>query len=287
MAMKTRNGLTALCLIVLSLLYNPLKSQNKTNQRMNNKEKAAAVNTAVMTVDFKAISALVREDYIQHTPPVADGLTGLLGLLSKIEKKEIPAPQIKNVRVFEDGNFVVLHHDVHWPTRKAMFEIFRFQDGLAAEHWSGIADQPGETANGHTMVDGIKEVADRSRTAENKALARGFVETILIQGKFDLIHDFYHKDIIQHNPFINNTIEGLVKGIAELKEKGISLRIDRIHQVLGEGNFVLVLSEGTFADKPTAFFDLFRAEHGKIVEHWDVLQPIPPKEQMAHGNGFF
>jgi hypothetical protein len=44
-------------------------------------------------------------------------------------------------------------------------------------------------------------------------------------------------------------------------------------------------SEGTFGGKPTAFFDLFRVDNGKVAEHWDVMADIPAK--MAHGNGKF
>jgi predicted SnoaL-like aldol condensation-catalyzing enzyme len=252
---------------------------------MTNKQKATAVNVAVQHPDANAISQLVREDYIQHTPPVADGRKGLLGLLSKIEKKEIPAPVIKNVRIFEDGDFVVLHHDVLWPNRKVMIEIFRFNNGIAAEHWSGIMDHPEKTVNGHSMVDGATAITGKELTHQNKALARSFVETVLIKGQFDRILEFYHPDIIQHNPYIDNTVQGLVKGIQELQKQGIAIQIGKIHQVLGEGNFVLVLSEGKFAGKPTAFFDLFRIEKGLVVEHWDVLQEVPAK--MAHDNGMF
>jgi predicted SnoaL-like aldol condensation-catalyzing enzyme len=252
---------------------------------MTNKEKAAAINVAVQAADFNAITQLVREDYIQHTPLIADGRKGLQDLLTKIAYKEIPAPQIKNVRVFEDGDIVVLHHDVNWPTRKAMIEIFRFKDGLAAEHWSGISDHPEKTANGHSMVDGDTIVTDRGNTQQNKALVRSFVETVLIRGEFDKVRDFYHPDIIQHNPFIPDGVDGLIKGIQEFQSKGITIAIKKIHHVWGEGNFVLVVSEGTLAGKPTAFFDLFRTESGKVKEHWDVLQEIPAKQ--AHGNTMF
>ena len=166
-----------------------------------------------------------------------------------------------------------------------MIEIFRFQDGLAAEHWSGIADHPEKTANGHSMVDGASTVTDKELTQKNKQLARSFVETILIKGQFDKILEFYHPDIIQHNPYIDNTIQGLVKGIEELQKNGIAIQIEKIHRVLGEGNFVLVVSEGKFAGKLTAFFDLFRIDSGLVVEHWDVLQEVP--EKMAHNNGMF
>jgi predicted SnoaL-like aldol condensation-catalyzing enzyme len=48
------------------------------------------------------------------------------------------------------------------------------------------------------------------------------------------------------------------------------------HKVLGQGNFVLMMSEGLFDGKPTAFYDLYRLEEGKQVEHWDVLDNDPP-----------
>jgi predicted SnoaL-like aldol condensation-catalyzing enzyme len=283
---KTKlNRLIVFFAITFSLVYHQTTCQIKTQQKMNNIEKASAINRAVMSTDFNAITGLVAEDYIQHTPPIPDGRKGLLELLSKIQKKEMPSPVIKNVRTFEDGEFVVLHHDVNWPTRKAMFEIFRFQDGLAAEHWSGIMDHPQKTANGNSMVDGETAVKDKSRTKENKALVQSFVETVLIAGRFETISEYYHPDIRQHNPFIDNTVPGLIKGIEELQKQGITLQIEKIHKVLGEGNFVLVLSEGKFGGKPTAFFDLFRVENAKVVEHWDVLQEIPQKQ--AHTNGMF
>jgi predicted SnoaL-like aldol condensation-catalyzing enzyme len=269
------------CLLCIAGFY--LNAQNKKN--MTNKEKAAAVNRAVETGNPATISDIVREDYVQHTPPVPDGRKGLIGLIQKISNKEIPAPTIKNVRVFEDGEFMVLHHDVQWPNRKAMIEIFRFKEGLAVEHWSGVQDHPEKTANGHTMVDGATTVTDKAYTEKNKVLVKSFVETILIKGQFDKIGDYYHNDIIQHNPYIDNTIDGLKNGIANLQKQGITLQIEKIHYVIGEGNFVLTVSEGKFAGKPTAFFDLFRVENGKVAEHWDVLQEIPA--QMAHGNGMF
>jgi predicted SnoaL-like aldol condensation-catalyzing enzyme len=275
----------ALLVALISTACSESLCQIKTKQNMNNKEKAAAINKAVQFTDHNAINQLVREDYIQHTPAVPDGKKGLQGLLSKIEYQEIPAPTITNVRTFEDGEFVVLHHDVLWPNRKVMIEIFRFQDGLAAEHWSGVMDHPEKTANGHSMVDGATAITDKSKTEKNKALVKAFVETILIKGEFDKILQYYHPDIIQHNPYIDNTVDGLVRGVQELQKQGISLQIEKIHRVLGEGNFVLVLSEGKFGGKHTAFFDLFRVENDKVVEHWDVLQEVPAK--IAHNNGMF
>jgi predicted SnoaL-like aldol condensation-catalyzing enzyme len=38
---------------------------------------------------------------------------------------------------------------------------------------------------------------------------------------------------------------------------------------------------------PTAFYDLFRVENGKIAEHWDVLETIPPETSWQNQNGKF
>lgn len=252
---------------------------------MSNKEKARAINEAIQKADFSAISQLVHEDYRQHTPGIPDGRKGLEQLVKRITNKEIPAPKITNVRVFEDGDIVVLHHEVYWPNKKAMIEIFRFNNGLATEHWSGIMDHPEKTANGHTMLDGATEITDKANTQKNKAIVRSFVETVLIKGQFEKVSEFYHADIIQHNPYIPDTIEGLVNGIKELQSQGVTIQLEKIRHIFGEGNFVLTVSEGKLSGKPTAFFDLFRVENGKVAEHWDVLQEIP--EHQAHSNTMF
>ena len=44
------------------------------------------------------------------------------------------------------------------------------------------------------------------------------------------------------------------------------MKYERVHKVLGEGNFVLVVSEGAFGGKQTSFYDLFRTENRKIAE---------------------
>ena len=64
-------------------------------------------------------------------------------------------------------------------------------------------------------------------------------------------------------------------------------RITEVGKVLGKGNFVLTVSEGTFAGKPTSFYDLFRVENGKIAEHWDTIESIPAKAEWKNQNGKF
>ena len=60
-----------------------------------------------------------------------------------------------------------------------------------------------------------------------------------------------------------------------------------MHKILGEGNFVLVMGAGLFDGKPTAFYELYRLEDNKIVEHWVVLEPMLPRDQWKNANAKF
>ena len=62
-------------------------------------------------------------------------------------------------------------------------------------------------------------------------------------------------------------LDGFGAFMAEMAKQGISMDYTEVHQVIGEGNFVLALSEGTLGEAATAFCDLFRLEGGLIVEH--------------------
>lgn len=71
----------------------------------------------------------------------------------------------------------------------------------------------------------------------------------------------------QHNLSVADGLSGLGAALEAMASQGIKMVYDKVHIVLGEGNFVLVVSEGNFANEPTSFYDLFRVENGKIAEH--------------------
>ncbi len=86
---------------------------------------------------------------------------------------------------------------------------------------------------------------------------------------------------------VADNVSGLGAALKAMAERSITMRYDRVYKVLGEGKFVLVMGEGRFADKHTAFYDLFRVENGKIAEHWDIIETIPPKSEWKNANDKF
>lgn len=92
---------------------------------------------------------------------------------------------------------------------------------------------------------------------------------------------------IEHNPQIADQLSGPGAALEALARAGIAMKYDRVHKVLGEENFVLVVSEGSFGCMPTSFYDLFRVQNGKTAEHWDVIETIAPRGEWKNGNGKF
>lgn len=166
--------------------------------------------------------------------------------------------------------------------------MFRFENGKIVEHWDNLQETAKPNSSGHTMIDGATELKDLDKTESNKKLFADFVEDILVNGKMEKMASFFDGDnYIQHNPNIPDQLSGLGKTLEELGKQGIFMKYDKVHKVLGKGNFVLVLSEGSFGKDHIAFYDLFRVENGKIAEHWDVLETMMPKEDWKNNNGKF
>ncbi|PKO63324.1 MAG: hypothetical protein CVU23_11350, partial [Betaproteobacteria bacterium HGW-Betaproteobacteria-17] len=224
------------------------------------------------------IASINPDQYTQHNLGVADGLAGFGAVLHALPPGSARA---RPVRVFADGELVFAHTEYDFFGPKIGFDIFRFEDGRIVEHWDNLQETPsGPNPSGHSMIDGPTEATDLDQTEANKALVRGFMDDVLVNGRMDRLASYFDGDsYVQHNPTMGDGLSGLGAGLRAMAEAGITMTFERVHRVLGEGSFVLVVSEGTLAGTPTAFYDLFRVAGGRIAEHWDTIQAIPPREQ--------
>ena len=73
--------------------------------------------------------------YVQHNPHTQEGNEGLAVLFIRLAKT---GPKVTTVRAFEDGDFVYAHMEYDFSSVKVAFEVFRFENGLAVEHWDNI-----------------------------------------------------------------------------------------------------------------------------------------------------
>jgi predicted SnoaL-like aldol condensation-catalyzing enzyme len=250
------------------------------------KQQVSDLLKSIETGDSMPVGYINPDKYIQHNLSAKDGLQGFGELMAQLPPN---SARVNTVRVFQDGDYVFTHSEYDFFGPKIGFDIFRFENGKIVEHWDNLQETPaGTNPSGHTMTDGPTQAIDLDLTKQNKELVRQFVEDILVHGKLDKLAGYYDGDhYIQHNPQIADGLSGLGQALQSMAEHGISMKYDKIHKVLGEGNFVLVISEGSFAEQPTSFYDLFRVENGKIAEHWDTLETIPAETAWQNQNGKF
>ena len=249
------------------------------------KDQIRALLKSIETGEPGPIAVVNEAKYIQHNPQTHEGSEGLASLFKRLSKT---GPRVNIVRAFEDGDFVFGHTEYDFASRKIGFEVFRFEDGQAVEHWDNIQERQGPNQSGHSMVDGPSEAVDLGLTEHNRALVRSFVETVLVDGQLDRLTDFVDQNsYAEHNPRLGDGVATL-RSALEAKDEG-TRQIDyhRVHRVLAEGSFVLCVGEGNFGGVHSAFYDLFQLADGKVVEHWDTTEKIAPRAAWKNNNGKF
>jgi predicted SnoaL-like aldol condensation-catalyzing enzyme len=126
--------------------------------------------------------------------------------------------------------------------------------------------------------------------ASNKAVVTAYEQAAFEKKDINEAASYVADDLIQHNPTIPNGKEGVINGIGGYLLKTYpNLKITE-KRVITSGDYVVVHKFGQFdstntTDPGVAIVDIFRVKDGKIVEHWDVVQPIPA--QAANQNTMF
>ena len=117
----------------------------------------------------------------------------------------------------------------------------------------------------------------------NKNIAVAFYKTVIEGRVEDAFRLYAGTPYRQHNPLIEDGMEGLRKVATWLRDARFEIK-----RVFADGDHVIFHSHcHGLSDNPRgeAVVDVFRLEGGKVVEHWDVIQPIP--ETSANINTMF
>jgi predicted SnoaL-like aldol condensation-catalyzing enzyme len=237
--------------------------------------------------DVTVIDRYFAEPFVQHDPNIPDGLSGMKGFAAEVAKS--PSADITIFRTLVDGERGLIHSRYEGlknaPTPLIAFDLVRFKDGKIVEHWGG--QQPEAAApniSGHSQVDGPAVVRDRDKTEANLTLVRTYREAVMVQQHYGRIVEFVVDNIVQHASTIGDGIEPLKARFSDVAKPGTSVLIPRLY--VADGNFVLSMVEAR-TDPPTVNFDLFRIASNKIAEHWEVLAPIPARDEWKNSNGPF
>lgn len=253
---------------------------------MNRKEKIHFLLKGIETGDPASAAVVSAEQYIQHNPQTKEGGEGLAALFKRLSKT---SPRVNIVRIFEDGDYVFGQTEYEFSTSRVGFEVFRFEGGYAVEHWDNIQSRQGPNSAGQTMVDGAVDVVDLEKTEANRTLVQSFIDDVLINHAYQRLGTYMSQtDYIEHNPRMGSGIGALTEAFAaKLDNATYMIDYKKAHRFLAEGNFVLSVCEGFLNGVHTSFYDLFRVAEGKIVEHWDTVETVPPRETWQNNNGKF
>lgn len=256
---------------------------------MTNKEKALALIGTFTTGDTAKARELLAENYIQHNLAYGTGAEAFVGAVEYLASAPVKTT-VNNIRAFEDGDKVFLHtvYNFAGTGEQVAFDIFRFDsEGKIAEHWDNLAAKADANPSGHTQIDGTlaKKNVDKDET---RKIVETFVGDVLRGENPDRLTSYFDGDnYIQHNTAIADGLSGLGAALEAMAKQGIKMIYSKTHFVLADGDYALAVSEGTFAEAPTSYYDLFRVENGKIAEHWDVMETIADEASRQNLNGKF
>lgn len=101
--------------------------------------------------DFTALDRYLHPDYIQHNPFIPPAKAGLRAFIAELPD----ATRYEPGAIIAEGDLVMVHGRYSGASDTALLgvDIFRFEDGLVAEHWDVLQDEVAaqDTAAGNPM----------------------------------------------------------------------------------------------------------------------------------------
>ncbi|WP_017814165.1 nuclear transport factor 2 family protein [Paenibacillus shenyangensis] len=230
------------------------------------------------------ISSYIAKDYIQHNPLAGDGRQAFADFFGAYIKQN-PHLKADVKRIIAQGDLVLVHN--HVTTSKqdkgmAVVDIFRIKNNKIVEHWDAGQAVPEKSANDNTMFPlpgtpvQVQPVSSQ-QVAANKKLVTTFYNQFFNEHDGTALQKYVAEDYIQHNPTVPTGRKPLEAFIPMLQSNPDSR--NKIIRVIAEGDIVAlhVHAQSSKTDRGSAVVDIFRVANGKIVEHWDVVQPVPEK----------
>jgi predicted SnoaL-like aldol condensation-catalyzing enzyme len=136
-----------------------------------------------------------------------------------------------------------------------------------------------------TLVSANAQAA--SCRLQPKQVATQFMTRLYVDKQVrDAFETWVDPGYIQHNPMAETGRDAAIRFLEPFFEQHPAIHYS-ILRVIADGNLVAVHSHGVFGpdDRGIAVVDILRVEGCKVMEHWDVVQPVP--EKSVNSNGMF
>jgi predicted SnoaL-like aldol condensation-catalyzing enzyme len=233
--------------------------------------------------------------YTEHNPLLPTGARAFQDYLARnAQPGAVPATIPDLVTLVAEGPYVALVLVAQYPEANGTdtytsthFELFRIDGGLIAEHWDSTLFRAGQQvpdfgADKALPVTGLKGTAQYALLASdnpdlfaNKRLAFDLWRTIPEGGREELSELYVDPSYIQHNPNAATGREGFREYMARRPDSDVESWLETpLVAMIAEGDLVVQVlqtervHEGLTYSVP--WFDMFRVENGRVIEHWDT-----------------
>jgi predicted SnoaL-like aldol condensation-catalyzing enzyme len=131
-----------------------------------------------------------------------------------------------------------------------------------------------------------KEQSVAAQLARNKQLVLAFYHKIIGEKDYEGARQYMGSEYRQHAPYATDGHTGIAEWVRKFRAAFPQHRYE-VKKVIAEGDLVVLHLHGMNGPNPhgESVIDIFRIENGKVVEHWDVIQPIP--ESADNPNSMF
>jgi predicted SnoaL-like aldol condensation-catalyzing enzyme len=119
--------------------------------------------------------------------------------------------------------------------------------------------------------------------AHNKRLVLDFYQKLIGEKDFEAARPYMGDEYRQHAPYATDGHAGVAEWVRGFKESFPQHHYE-VKRVIAEGDLVVLHLHGKSGLHPfgESVIDIFRIKDGKVVEHWDVIQPIPESADNAN-----
>jgi predicted SnoaL-like aldol condensation-catalyzing enzyme len=120
---------------------------------------------------------------------------------------------------------------------------------------------------------------------QNKALVLKAFDTLFNKRNYEFAEEFWSDHYVQHSAHIPPGRDGLFNLIRALPD---ALRYEN-QLIIAEGDYVIAHGRFSGNGRPAAWIaaDIVRVEHGRLAEHWDVLQDEATQAESKSGLPMF